>query len=56
MNPYQYDDDLNDDLDSNPIEQQKDEDLRIAMAKQGLDHHDFPEGIPVGAFIDESAY
>lgn len=56
MNPNQYDDDLNDDLDNNPTEQQKDEDLITTMARQGLAHHDFPKGIPTGAFIDESAY
>lgn len=38
------------------MQRQRQHDLRVALAKQGLTESDFPDGVPPRVFIDESSY
>lgn len=38
------------------MQRQRQHDLRIALAQQGLTESDFPDGVPPGVFINESDY
>jgi len=52
-------DEFEDNDGENPLtmmQQQKEHDLIIEMAKQGASPEDFPDGVPEGAFIDENKY
>lgn len=49
-------DEYDDENQLTPMQQQKQNDLSEAMAKQGVSEEDFLDGVPIGAFIDESAY
>ncbi|MDY3306416.1 hypothetical protein [Psychrobacter sanguinis] len=51
--PQEY---LDDDEELTVMQRQRQHDLRIALAQQGLTESDFPDGVPPGVFINESDY
>ncbi|WP_201587068.1 hypothetical protein [Psychrobacter jeotgali] len=57
-NPYgdDQDEDDEDDEELTTMQKQRQHDLKVELAKQGLTESDFPEGVPPGVFIDESIY
>lgn len=56
-NPYGDDDEyLEGEEELTIMQRQRQHDLKIALAEQGLTESDFPEGVPPGVFIDENTY